>query len=73
MGTNSSKPVFIRKPKNWTDLHPAPRVAVEEKNCCDCIFAESKLSDGKIFCTMKMTYMNSYDECGAFTRKNSKD
>jgi len=70
-----SKPVqFIRKPREWKNLHPAPRVAVEEKNCCDCIFFKLPVPTIMIGdCSMTGEPTNSYDECGAFTKKEIKE
>ncbi len=63
-----TKPIIhIRKPRDWKNLHPAPRVTVEEKNCCDCVFFSEHIS----YCNLNAKKVNTYDECSAFTKKES--
>lgn len=72
-----TKPIhLVRKPRDWKNLHPAPRVAVEERNCCECVFYSIRTDMQDSFytgqCNMTGKQMNSYDECGAFSRKSNK-
>lgn len=55
-------------------LHPAPAVAVPDRNCCDCIFFTASVAirekDG--ICNMNGQCVNNYDECGAFSKRIEK-
>lgn len=63
--------VFNTPPvKKVIQVHP--RVLVQEKNCCDCVYYESNQMNlpnhGE--CEVMNREVGAYDECGSFTRKS---